>query len=180
MIRLLFLPIFICSFYISRLYAFILRSKYRTSELLDSISDNNKVSDEANIAVKAFASAAAICQLNVSCGEAKDQLIKIRTQSKVVSEATARSKKAAKKLKLLSDKTSNFIDSIKRKNKSRNRNRGKNENNNKKLAEMAVKQAEAAVQATAKAVATCELIANVTCNSHCEDGKLSTRNDKSL
>ena len=131
--------------------------------LLQAIQAHQEAMIAADIAVNAYSQAVASCQVNVSCGDAKNQLLTAKTYQKTASQASTRSKEAFGVVNNAAAAARNFLSNLE-KNVNESENNMKATADTAKITDLAVKQAELAAKATANAVATCELIVNVTCN----------------
>jgi hypothetical protein len=136
--------------------------------ILDAIHAQQSAVKAATEAVNAFAMAAATCQANVTCDQARTQVVTARSYQKTVSTASAKSQQALEDI-------NNSLTKI-RANLSTSSTSINGENNEEKSAQysletanLAAQQAQIAVQATSSAISSCELVVNVVCNA-CPDG----------
>jgi len=116
------------------------------SPVFDLLRPQGSAIDAANQAVSAFSEAVATCEVNVSCDEAKRRYGKTEIFVKTASQAFSKSVAAA------NDANGSII------NKSI-----LDASMSKEVAELAAKQSALALQATATALASCEVIVNLVC-----------------
>lgn len=149
---------------------------YDAEILLQAIRAQQQAMQAATVAINAFSQAVSTCRATVSCDMAKTQVITAKSYQQTVSSASAQTQQALSDAAKAADKIRLLLSQIRNSNSTMS----DLENNSKaaKLAQdsttMSNSQVQLAVQATATAVSSCELIVNVVCNNKCPSSSIST------
>jgi hypothetical protein len=149
---------------------------YDAEVLLQAIRAQQQASQAATVAVNAFAQAVSTCRATVSCDLAKTQVITAKSYQQTASSASAQTQQAMSDASKAADKIRLMLSQVRNSNSSLSdlEHSAKAAQMAQEATNMSNSQAQLAVQATATAVSSCELIVNVVCNNPCSNGSASS------
>ncbi len=136
--------------------------------LLQAIQAYQQAMTAADTAVNAYAQAVATCQVNVSCGQAQNQLITAQSYQQTAASASSQSEKALGTASSAVERARSVVANLTNNNSDVEVN-ARAAKSAMDVTGFAVKQAQLASQASSAAVASCQVIINVVCNS-CPQG----------